>query len=61
MRPGTTPHSVSPIISFTGTTTSTALIQNDVAIAGVSKGNFLPFNDAGIEILVNFPCPFYIY
>ncbi|XP_078336668.1 uncharacterized protein LOC111137601 isoform X2 [Crassostrea virginica] len=37
MRPGTTPHSVSPIISFTGTTTSTALIQNDVAIAGVSK------------------------
>lgn len=37
MRPGTTPHTVSPLKPFTGTTTST-YNQNDVATAGVSKG-----------------------
>lgn len=38
MRPGTTPHTVSPLKSFTGTTTSATYNQNDVATAGVSKG-----------------------
>jgi hypothetical protein len=41
MRPGTTPHKVSPLKPYIGTNTSALFGQTDVAIAGASKGNIL--------------------
>lgn len=40
MRPGTTPHKVSPLKPYIGTNSSAVFGQSDVAIAGVSKGDF---------------------
>ncbi|XP_062579828.1 protein ELYS-like isoform X2 [Saccostrea cucullata] len=53
MRPGTTPHTVSAIKPFTGTSTSEEFDQSDVAFAGVSKDGSICWlvREAVLEVL----------